>query len=104
MSYITFLSAFLYVSAAFSALASGDADDAESKNPCPPPHPRNSVFFLQFHLNNTCYFFEFFVPDNIVCFYTKNAQKVIFSQRALIIQDTFLIFCSESQFPLKLSL
>ena len=42
MSHITFLSAFLYVSAAFSALASGDADDAESKNPClpfPPPPP-----------------------------------------------------------------
>ena len=34
-----------------------------------------------------------FVPDNLVCFYTKNSQKVeIFSQIAAIIQGTILIF------------
>ena len=41
-----FLSAFLHGSAAFSSLASGDANDAESKKPCltPPPRPKKYLF------------------------------------------------------------
>ena len=32
------------------------------------------------------------IPDNLVCFYTKNAPKVDFSQITLIIQGTIMTF------------
>ena len=52
--------------------------------------PKKSDFFLKMRLHIEHYFD--FLPNNPVCFYTKNSQKVNFSSNCTIIQGTSLAF------------